>query len=145
MVAMLFTPTVQLVNSGDILRLVYIKQSDMSSTIYSRRKQYCYHQNAKYRTVLYCSPFSYRSFNFAIAKVVALNHFASIFLLVLQIGSWLLFCIASHIVVALLRSLRRQRKVTVIFSLSPLRTRKSVNYRYRDSWQHKYFVFWWQQ
>ena len=31
------------------------------------------------RFFLYCSPFSFRSFNFAIAKVVALNVFASIF------------------------------------------------------------------
>ena len=39
--------------------------------------------------------------NFAIAKVVALNPFASIFVLVLKIGSWLLFCIAFHTVIAL--------------------------------------------
>ena len=35
------------------------------------------------------------------ANVVALNLFASIFVKVLYIGSWLLFCIASHIVIAL--------------------------------------------
>ena len=33
----------------------------------------------QYWTFLYCSPFSYRSSNFAIAKVVALNLFASLF------------------------------------------------------------------
>ena len=33
----------------------------------------------QYWTFIYCSSFSYRSFNFAIAKVVALNLFASIF------------------------------------------------------------------
>ena len=51
----------------------------------------------QYWTFLYCTPFSYCSSNFAITKVVALNLFASI----LQIGSWLLFCIASHIVIDL--------------------------------------------
>ena len=93
----------------------------------------------QYWTFLYCSPFSYRSSNFAIAKVVALSLFASIIVLVLKIGSWLLFCIASHIVIALLRSERRQRKVTVIFSLSPLRARKGDDYRYRDSWKRDNF------
>ena len=34
-------------------------------------------------------------------KVVPLNLFASILIQVLQIGSWLLFCIASHTVIAL--------------------------------------------
>ena len=34
---------------------------------------------SQYWTFLYCPPFSYRSSNFAIAKVVALNLFASIF------------------------------------------------------------------
>ena len=57
------------------------------------RQQYC--------IFLYCSPFSYRSSNFAIAKVIALNLFASIFVGVLQIGSWLVFCNASHIFIAL--------------------------------------------
>ena len=84
-------------------------------SFYSRRKYYCYQQNfcyplkmvnfpilrQQYWTVLYCSPFSYRSSNFAIAKVVALNLFPSIFVCVSQIGSWLLFCIASNIVISL--------------------------------------------
>ena len=43
--------------------------------------------------------------------------------------------IASHIVVDLLGLLRLLQKVTVIFSLLPLRRRKSDNYRYRDSWK----------
>ena len=41
------------------------------------RNDFCY--PLKMVTFLYCSPFSYRSSNFAIAKVVALNLFASIF------------------------------------------------------------------
>ena len=48
--------------------------------------------------------FIYHSSNFAIAKVFALNPFASFFVLVLYIDSWPLFYIASHIVFALLRS-----------------------------------------
>ena len=45
---------------------------------------------------LYCSPFIY-----IIGKVVALNPFASFFVLVLWIGWWFLFCIALRIVIAL--------------------------------------------
>ena len=44
---------------------------------------FCYPLKMVYCTFLYCSLFSYRSSNFAIAKVVALNHFASIFVWVL--------------------------------------------------------------
>ena len=55
----------------------------------------------QYLSFRYCSPFSFRSSNFAIAKVVALNLFASFFVSDLMIGSWLLFCIASYIVIAL--------------------------------------------
>jgi hypothetical protein len=58
------------------------------------------------------------------------------------------YCIASHIVIALLniataivvalvRSQRRWRKVTVIFLLLPLRASKSDNYR--DSWKSDNF------
>ena len=50
---------------------------------------------------LYCSPFSYRSSNFEIAKVVALNLFAQNFCFVdWFMAAW--FCITSHIVIALL-------------------------------------------
>ena len=45
----------------------------------------------------FCSPSSYRSSNFAIGKVFALDLFASLFVYVLYIGLWLLFCVASHI------------------------------------------------
>ena len=54
-------------------------------------------KSVKEYTFLYCSPFSYCSYNFVIAKVVALN----LLLQLLLIGSLLLFCIASNIVIAL--------------------------------------------
>ena len=70
--------------------------------IIKMRNNFCYPLKKEiFFNLLYCSPFSYRSSNFVIAKVVALNLFASIFVLFLQIGSWLLFCIASHIVITL--------------------------------------------
>ena len=76
------------------------------------------------------------------SKVIALNLFAS-FLSVLLLGSWLISCIASHviiaIVVALLHSERCQLTITEIFSLSSLRARKSDNYRYRNSWKSNNF------
>ena len=42
-------------------------------------------QRQQYWIFLYCSPFTYRSPNFAIAKVVALNLFASIFVCVCRL------------------------------------------------------------
>ena len=60
----------------------------------------------QYWTFLYYSQFSYRSSN---------------------------YCDSSRCrSVTLLKALK---KVTVIFSLSPLRSRKSNNYRYRNSWK----------
>ena len=97
-------------------QIVHLRKIRQLSYKYSRRKYYCYHQNAillpfkkgNFSNIaiaildfLDCYPFSYRSSNFAIAKVFALNLSASIFVVVLQIGLWLLFCIASHIVIDL--------------------------------------------
>ena len=91
---------------------------------------------------LNCSPFSYWSSNFAIAKVVTLNLFALIFVLVLLIGSWLLFYIALHIVIAL-------PNLSLFYVLKgdskkyqksfPLRARKRDNYCYCDSWNSNNF------
>ena len=47
--------------------------------IIKMRNNFCYPLKMRYWTFLYCSLFSYCSSNFAIAKVVALNLFASIF------------------------------------------------------------------
>ena len=123
--------------------LIYIEQKTIESTKILLMPPKCDIfpiLRQQYWSFLYCSPFSYRSSNFAIAKVVALNLFA----LFLQIDLWLVCCIASHIVitllnteraivVALLRYQNRQRKVTEIFSLLPLRARrKSDNLRERN-------------
>ena len=82
---------------------LYYIQSDKILLLSSKYEKICIFWNVNFfniakqnRTFLYCSTFSYRSPNFAIAKVVALNLFALIFILVLYIGLWLLFCIALH-------------------------------------------------
>ena len=49
----------------------------------------------------FCSFYSYRSSKFVIAKIVALNHFVSLFVWVFYIGSRILFFIASHTFIAL--------------------------------------------
>ena len=56
---------------------------------------------SQYWTFFQCSPFSYCSSNFAIAKDVALNLFAYFFVPVLCIDSWLLFYLALHKVITL--------------------------------------------
>ena len=71
--------------------------------LYSRRKYYCYHQNTKWFLVLFKVVIflNIGLFSFASNLVIALNVFTSIFVWVLKISSWFLFCIASHIVLAL--------------------------------------------
>ena len=65
----------------------------------------------------------------------------------MYIGSWLLFCIASHTIIALCDS-NDCRSFTLLESLaksngnlllSPLRARKSDNYHYRNSWKSNNF------
>ena len=53
-------------------------------------------RNIYWCNYLYCSQYSYRSFNFKIANVVDLNIFASFFVLGLYIDSWLLFYFALY-------------------------------------------------
>ena len=93
------------------------------------RKYYCYHQNAK----LLLLPFKNGNFS-----NIALNLFTSIFVWVLYIGSWLLFCIASHKIIALRNSCRffnllkaLARSNGNLFAIAF----KSDNYRYRDCWK----------
>ena len=50
--------------------------------------------------ILYCSPLSYCSFNFAKAKVLTFNSLLNFFVLNLFIDSWLLFSIALCVVIA---------------------------------------------
>ena len=81
---------------------------------------------------LYCSPFSYRSSNYAIAKVVTHNLFASI---LMSFVDWLMASFLyrfpySYRYFTLLKALA---KSSIIYSLSPLRARKNDNYCYRDS------------
>ena len=81
-------------------------------TLYSWRKYYWYPKKTNKILVPYWNYDFFRSSNFTIAKVVALNLFAFICVFVLQIGSWLLThdmvialpTFATAIVVALLRS-----------------------------------------
>ena len=74
----------------------YIVDENIIATI-KMRKKFCYPfkivifpiLQEQYWTYFYCSPISYRSSNFAIAKVVALNIFAWFFVWVLYTGSFL--------------------------------------------------------
>ena len=97
------------------------------------RNNFCY--SLKKVILLYCSPFSYRSSNFAIAKVVAPNIFVSNFVKVLWISSLLFFCIVSHIVITPPTIATALKDV----ALSPFKARKSDNYRCRDSWKSDNF------
>ena len=73
------------------------KNSDLYKSSYIRNLRY---QHFKLLAIfLYCSLYSYCSSNFA--KFFALFLFASYFVSVLKIDSWLLFWIASHKVIAL--------------------------------------------
>ena len=61
-----------------------------------------------YFTLFYCLPISYHVSNFPIAEVVAIDLFALFLVLFLYISSWLLFCIALFVVIALYRMYRHQ-------------------------------------
>ena len=74
-----------------------------------------------YLTFLNCSSFSYLYSNFVTTKVVTLNLFASFFVLGLQIGSWLLCCIALHIVITLLNTVCFFMETTLFVHLTHLK------------------------
>ena len=95
----------------------------------------------QYWTFLYCFLFSYRSSNFAIAKVVALQ-FLLQFLYKFCILAHGFFSVLLPIYLSLLQLLRQQQLslfsiLTAIFSLLLLRARKSDNYR--ESWKNDNF------
>ena len=92
-----------------------------------------------------CSPYSYRSSNFAIAIVVALHvvllNFLFWSLLHFCVGALLLFWIFLSLFIALPTialptiTLSRKQKVKKNSSLSPFRASKIYNYRYRNIWK----------
>ena len=91
---------------------------------------------SQYWTFLYCSQFSYRSSNFAIAKVVALNLFSSIFV---SFEDWFMASFLYCFPYSNRSSNSCDSNSCRSFTLSHLRTRKSDNYRYRDSWKSDNF------
>ena len=101
-----------------IIKIVFLTYCISIYYIYSRRKYYCYHQNAK----SFLLPFKNDIFS---NIAIAILDFS--LLLPIQLS---LFQICNK---------RHQRKVTVIFSLSGFRVRESDNYRYGNSWKSENF------
>ena len=90
---------------------------------------------SQYRTFLYCSPFSYRSSNFAIAKVVSLNLFASIFYEFCRFVHGF-FSVLLPIQLSLFYALKVLAKSNGnLFAIAF----KSDFYRYRNSWKSDNF------
>ena len=82
--------------------------------------------------MLHRNPFSYCSLYFEIEKVVALNLFASFIVMALYIDPWLLFCIATYLVIALSTIAIAIVSYCFYLILKMIGKRKSYRYRLQD-------------